>query len=268
MPEFSICVNVDSRPENSQNREMFNGCVDRDFLVEGLVNKRRLFDGLDFELVCFLDEHETVDEKTLAAMRKLCDTLIIRKHNKGFEDQSNFAAFNDLNYLTALFAGRGKYLFHFDGDVAAFAPDNSAVKEIVGMLDTYDYISYPSMWSPNPVDDPSFGGKYWCSTRFFACKRSTLNFHEILKCQLDYNYWKDTYPVPRLCHWTEHLISSISWHKGKGVYYPPIDFNKFILFTWGSYEKYTLMRLNNQTFEETKNWVMTKNYHYPCDLTI
>jgi hypothetical protein len=66
MPEFSICVNVDSRPENSQNREMFNGCVDRDFLVEGLVNKRRLFEGLDFELVCFLDEHEPVDEKNIS----------------------------------------------------------------------------------------------------------------------------------------------------------------------------------------------------------
>lgn len=268
MPLISVCVNVDSRSENYQNQEMFKGVVSRDFLVDGLINKRKLFEGFDFELICFLDEHEPIDEKTIAHMRELCDTLIIRKHNKDFEDQKNFAAFNDLNYLTCLWAARGSYIFHFDGDVAAFTINQEPINYFLNLLEHHDYISYPSMWSPNPVDDPSFGGKYWCSTRFFCCKRSTLDFSEILKCQLDYDYWKETYPVPRLCHWLEHLTSSIAWHKGKGVYYPPIDFNRFILFTWGTYDKYILQRLNSQTFEEVRDWVRTKDYHYPCDLTI
>jgi len=139
---------------------------------------------------------------------------------------------------------------------------------MIKWLDDYDYISYPSYWSPNPVDDASFGGKYWVSTRFFCCKRSTLDFGEILKCQLDYDYWKETYPVPRLCHWTEHILSSISWNKGKGVFYPPLQFEKFILFTWENYHQYTLQRLNTQTFEEVYEWVCSKHFHYPNNLTI
>jgi len=266
--EVSVVINVDTRPENSQNKEMFRGVVDRDFLVEGVYNKVKLFEGFEKEIIVFVDEHEPIDEKTLAAMRKLCDTLVIRKHNKKFEDTDDFAAFNDLNYLQGLFQARGKYIFHFDGDVVAFTESPQQIREYMELLETYDYVSYPSLWSPNPVSDDSFGGKYWVSTRFFCCKRSTLDFSEILKCQLDYDYWKSTYPVPRLCHWTEHLLSSISWHKGKGVYYPPVQFDKFILYTWERYEKYLLQRLNTQTFEEVNNWVCSKEYHYPCNLTI
>jgi len=268
MLEVSVVVNVDSRPENGTNKEMFKGVVNRDFLVDGLINKRNLFKGFDFELICFLDEHEPVDDKTISHMREVCDTLIIRKHDKRFEDIDNFAAFNDLNYLQTLFHARGKYLWHFDGDVAAFTESPEPIKEYHALLEQYDYVSYPSIWSPNPVEDASFGGKYWVSTRFFCCKRSTLNLGEILKCQLDYDYWKTTYPVPRLCHWTEHILSSISWNIGKGVYYPPLNFERFILYTWNNYEKYILQRLNNQTFEEVNAWVCSKDFHYPNDLSI
>lgn len=265
---ISVVVNIDSRQENDTNKEMFNGCVSRDFLIDGLINKRNLFKGFDFELITFLDEHEKVDEKTISSMRSISDTLIIRKHNKSFEDNDNFPAFNDLNYLNALSLARGKYIFHFDGDVAAFTESKEPIQEYINLLENYDYVSYPSHWSPNPVEDASFGGKYWVSTRFFCCKRNTINISEILKCQLDYDYWKKTYPVPRLCHWTEHLLSSIAWNKGKGVYYPPLNFERFILFTWENYHQYTLQRLNNQSFEEVNAWVTSKTFHYPNNLSI
>jgi len=268
MPLISCIINVDTRPENDHNKEMFNGCVSRDFLYDGVKNKRNLFKGFDAEFICFLDEHEPLTEKEVAELRSVCDTLIIRKHNKRFEGQENFSAFNDLNYLAAISQARGKYLFHFDADVAAFTISPDPIQEQIDLLEKYDYVSYPSLWSPNPVDDESFGGKYWVSTRYFCCKRETINISEVLKCQLDYDYWKETYPVPRLCHWTEHILSSISHHKGKGVYYPPLDVGRFILFTWENYHQYTLQRLNNQTFEEVNNWVCKNHYHYPCNLTI
>lgn len=267
MLECSVIINVDSRPERDSNENMFNGVVNRDFMYEGIINKRNLFKGFDAEFIVFVDEHEPLTEKELHDLKEVSDTLIIRKHDKRFEDITEFAAFNDLNFLQGLFQARGKYVFHFDGDVAAFTISPEPIREMINWLEQYDYVSYPSMWSPNPVDDASFGGKYWASTRFFCCKRSTLDFSELLKCQLDYEYWKTTYPVPRLCHWLEHLLSSIAWTKGKGVFYPPIQFEKFILFTWSNYQKYTLQRLNNQTFEEVNNWVCSKDYHYPCDLT-
>lgn len=268
MLDISICINVDTRHEREQNQEMFRGVVSRDFLYEGVINKKNLFKGFNTEVILFIDEHEPLDEKMIANVREVADVLVIRKHNKKFEDNENFPAFNDINYLNCLSLARGRYIFHFDGDVAAFTNSPEHIQKHIDLLEQYDYVSYPSMWSPDPIDDSSFGGKYWCSTRFFCCKRRTLDFSEILKCQLDYDYWKETYPVPRLCHWVEHLLSSISHTKGKGVYYPPIDFDNFILFTWENYHKYTLQRLNNQTFEEVRDWVKSKHYHYPCNLTI
>jgi hypothetical protein len=268
MSYLSVVINVDTRQENLTNQQMFNGVVSRDFLAEGVINKRKLFDGFDAEFIVFVDEHEPLSETELSELKKVSDTLIIRKHNKRFEDIEQFAAFNDLNYLQALFQTRGEYIFHFDADVAAFAISKEPIQEMINQLENVDYISYPSLWSPNPVEDASFGGRYWVSTRYFCCKRSTINFSEILKCQLDYDYWKETYPVPRLCHWTEHLLSSIAWNKGKGVYYPPVRFDKFILFTWENYHKGTLPMLNNKTFEEVNNWVCSKVFHYPNNLTI
>jgi len=265
MPLISCIVNVDSRPENDTNREMFRGVVSRDFLVDGLINKRNLFKGFDFELICFLDLHEEVEEKTISHMRELCDTLIIRKHNKSFEDIQEFPAFNDLNYLQGLFHARGKYIFHFDGDIAAFTDSPEPIKEYIELLEKYDFVSYPSGWSPNPVIDDSFQGIFWISTRFFCCKRSTLDFTELMKCQLDYDYWKEKYPRARLCHWLEHLLHDCTENR---VFYPPLNFERFILFTWENYHQYTLQRLNNQPFEEVNNWVCSKIYHYPNNLTI
>lgn len=263
---ISVVINVDTRPENSTNHEMFNGVVDRDFLCDGVLNKRNFFKGFDAEYIVFVDEHEPLTEIQLAELRIVSDVLIIRKHNKFFEEQKEFPAFNDINYLTALFAARGTYVFHFDGDVAAFTSSEQPIHDILTSLEVVDYVSYPSWWSPNPTHDESFGGKYWCSTRFFACKRATLDFGELLKCQLDYDYWKATYPVPRLCHWSEHTISSIAWNKGKGVVYPPMELDRYAIFTWDTYDKYLLNRLNHQPYNEVKDWINQRGIHYPNNL--
>jgi len=265
MPEISCVINVDSRKENDTNEKMFNGVVSRDFLVDNVINKKKLFEGFDAEFIVFLDLHEDVSEETISHMRELADTLIIRKHNKEFEDNKNFAAFNDLNYLQALFCARGKYIFHFDGDVSAFTISPEPIREYINLLDKYGFVSYPSLWSPNPVVDDSFQGVFWVSTRFFCCKRKSLDFTELMKCQLDYDYWKENYPRARLCHWLEHILH---YTKDNCVYYPEVEFNRFILFTWHNYEKYTLQRLNNQTFEEVNKWVCSKQFGYPNDLFI
>ena len=264
MIDISICVNVDTRKESETNQKMFSGVVSRDFLTHGLINKKKLFEGFRTELICFVDEHEPLDEKTVMEMKSICDTLIIRKHNKSFEYQEDFSAFNDFNYISCLTQARGRFIFHFDGDVAAFTSSPEPIKEILNKLEEVPFVSYPSYWSPNPVDDPTFQGHYWVSTRFFACKRSSLDFTEIIKCQLDYDYWKEKYPRARLCHWLEHLLCKTP----SDVYYPPLEFEKFILFTWENYHKYTLQRLNNQSFEEVYNWVCSKSFGYPNNLTI
>lgn len=263
--KISCVINVDSRPETEESNSMFNGVVNRDFLVGGLINKIDFFKGFDTEFIVFLDEHQNVDEETISIMRKYADVLIIRKHNKRFEDIENFPAFNDFNYLNALFCARGKYIFHFDGDEAAFTSSPEPIQEYIDLLEKYDFVSYPYFTSPYPVKDDSWNGKFWASTRFFCCKRSTLNFGELIKCQLDYDYWRTTYPMPKLCHWLEHILASMATN---GVFYPPVDFDRIIIFTWQNYHTYTYQRLNSQTFEQVRDWVRTKHFHYPNNLKI
>lgn len=252
---LSIVINVDTRQERQEQTGMFSGVVDRDFLDEGIHNKKKFFEGFDFETIVFLDLHEDIDEKQWDYLRKEVDTLVIRKHNKKFQDQTEYPAFNDLNYLNALSMARGDYIFHFDGDCAAFTSSPEPIESILNLLEVYDYVSYPSHWSPNPVVDESFAGNYWVSTRFFACKRETLDFTEIMKCQLDYDYWRTKYPRTRLCHWTEHILQSISKN---GVYYPPIEADKYLIFVWETYEKWTLRRLNDLPYEDVLKWVTSR----------
>ena len=265
MPYLSIVINVDTRPERNASEKMFNGVVDRDFLTDGVFNKIKFFDGFDKEVILYCDEHEPIDEKTLDYMRSMADTLIIRKHNKSFEDNPDYAGFNDMNYIQALAQARGKYVFHFDGDIAAFTSSMQPIHELIDLLETYDYVSYPSHWSPLPVIDNSFDHT-WVSTRFFCCKRSTLDIGEILKCQLDYDYLFETYPAARKCHWVEHILGLIAKYKGNGVYYPKMEIDKWALCTWGSYEKYTLRRLNEMPYEGIIDFVKNHPIVYPNDI--
>lgn len=267
MLEISCVINVDTRTERENNEQMFKGVVSRDFIIDGLINKRNLLKGFDFELICFLDLHEEVDERTIAHMRGLCDTLIIRKHDKRFEDNDNYSGFNDLNYISALIQARGKYVWHMDGDVAAFTISPGPIREYLNLLEQYDYISYPSLFSPAPDHNDNYN-YWWVSTRSFICKRSTLDFGEIIKCQLDYDYMFNKYPASVRNHWLEHVFGVTAKFNGKGVFYPPVQFDRFILYTWNNYHKYTLQRLNNQTFEEVNNWVCSKPFFYPNNLEI
>jgi hypothetical protein len=266
MPLISVVINVDTRPVRTEQTGMFSGVVSRDFLTDGIYNKIKFFQGFDKEVIVFVDEHEPLDEVTEKYLRSIVDTLVIRKHNKKFEDREDFAAFNDFNYISALAQARGKYVFHFDGDIAAFTPSQEPIQEMLLMLEHFDYVSYPSYWSPNPVHDESFD-HWWVSTRFFCCKRSTLDFTEIIKCQLDYDYMFSKYPAKRACHWLEHALGLIAKYKGRGVFYPKIEIDKWLLFCWENYDSYALRRLNEQSYEEVREWVLKMGgLFYPNNL--
>jgi hypothetical protein len=66
----------------------------------------------------------------------------------------------------------------------------------------------------------------------------------------------------------EHWLALISKYSGKGVYYPPIDDSKCLIFTFGSYEKWTLRRLNEMSYEEIVKWVELRGIHYPVDINV
>ena len=259
MKKVSIVINCDTRTEKNNQDGLFSGVVNTDFLSDGIHNKLLFFKGFETELVVVVDEHNPIPEKELEYLRKICDTLIIKKHRE-------FPGFNDINYFTGLAACTGDIIAHFDQDSAAFTSSPESVQRLINLLDTYDYVSYPSSVSPNPVIDPSFNF-FWASTRFFMCKRETLDFSELIKCR-DYEYYIKTYNPSRVHPWTEHWLSAISMKKGGKVFYPPMDLNQLAIFSWGSYTRFTLMRLNELPYEKVREFIFSKGgIHYPCDVS-
>ena len=257
---ISIVINCDTRKgfqeESTQMEKMFDGCRSEDFLIDGLLNKQKFFEGFETETILFIDEHEPVPQHIYEKLKEITTTLVIRKHT----DEPNQ---NDFSYISALSLARGEYVAHFDQDCVAFTRDDKPILGLLRLLDDYKYVSYPSYWSPSAVHDDSFN-YMWCSTRFFMCKRDTLDFTEIIKCQRNYEYYIEKYQPSRVCHWAEHILAMVA---GKSVYYPPIDYANYVVFCWGRYNKGTLQKLNNMSYDEVCGYVNSKGgVHYPCDI--
>lgn len=258
--KISIVINCDTRPpRDTFGGSNLMGVVNRDFLIDGVLNKKKFFEGFDTETILFIDEHERIDNETLDRLREITDTIVIRKHTE-------WNLYNDDYYIQALEMARGDYIFHFDQDTAAFTCASGWIQYLIDLLDRYDYVSYPSHWTPIAITDDSFD-YVWASTRFFCCKRETLDFTELRKCLGDYDYAYATYPASRKCGWTEHYLGLIAKYKGKGVYYPHINYDQYMVFCWANYRSGLLKELNNMPYEEVKMFVLNRGgIHYPNDV--
>lgn len=253
---ISIVINCDTRPQKNEQTGLFGGVCNEDFLTDGIFNKIKFFDGFDIETIVFIDEHLPVSEKTLEYLRSICDTVVVRKH-------TSENSFNDYNYLSALSLARCEYIAHFDQDVAAFTYSKESVQSLIDLLEKYKFVSYPSIWSPNAVEDASFGGRMWASTRFFMCKRETLKFDVLRNCIEEPEWAYKTFgDVPRRCNWLEHFLTLTN---NNSVYYPPIQTENFTIFTWERYETYTLRRLNELPYEEIYKWHDSHPIFYPAN---
>ena len=256
--KISIVINCDTRPEKGTADGLFSGTSNEDYLTDGVFNKINLFKGFDIETILFIDEHLPVTENTLEYIRSIVDTVIIRKH-------TNENSFNDYNYISALSLARGEIVCHADQDTACFTSGKEYIEELINYLDKYKFVSYPSHWSPRAVDDPSFGNRTWASTRFFMCKRKTLMFDILRGCIEEPEWAYATFgDSQRRCNWLEHFLTLSN---GDSCYYPPIELDKGAIFSWGSYEKYTLRRLNELSYEDVVKWVTGQGgIQYPVDV--
>jgi hypothetical protein len=256
---ISLIINCDTRPERNNDNGLFNGVVDRDFLTDGILNKQLFFKGFDIETIVFIDKIEEIPTETLDYLYQICTTVVVRKHTE--ENK-----FNDNNYVSALSLARGEIICHVDQDVNLFTNYKESVQGMINLLDNYDYVCYPSHWSPNPTHDPRYD-YYWASTRFFFCKRETLDITEIKKCLSDSDYLYGKYPASVRTPWTEHICALISKYTGKGVFYPPIEMDKRIVFTWSSYKKGVIKKLNESSYDDVKKYVEEcGNIQYPVDI--
>ena len=260
MPYLSIVINCDTRPENyTFGGENLKGCVSEDYLTDGVYNKIKFFDGFDYkEVIVYIDEHDPIKDDVLKYIRSLADTVIVRKH-------TNEANFNCWNYLRSLQLASGEIVCKIDMDTACFTSSPEPIHQMIRALDVASFVSYPSWWSPKPVDDPSFGSRTWASTRFFMCKREALKFEELKNCIIEPEWGYKKYgDSPRRVNWLEHFLTLTN---NDSCVYPPMDINRYAIFSWATYDKYILKRLNEMPYEQVKDFINSKGgVQYPCDI--
>lgn len=262
MPYLSVCINADTRDgfleESTTMGSMFSGCRSEDFLIDGVLNKIKFFEGFDKEIILHIDKHNPIPEHVMAKLQEIVDVLLIRNHT---EEHS----FNDWNYLRCLGLAKGTLVCHVDQDTACFTSGKEYVKELIKNIDDYAFVSYPSHWTPRAVHDESFGRRTWASTRFFICQRESLKLDEIANCINEPEWGYEKYgDSPRRCNWTEHFLTLVN---SNSCFYPPIELHKGAIFNWSAYKKGTLNLLNNIPYEEVKQWILHRGgIQYPVDV--
>ena len=247
---ISVIINTDTRPARGEHAGLFHGTVSRDYLVDGLLNKKKFFEGFDCEFIVYIDEHQRVDALTLDTLREHCQTIVLSRHSKHYRGIDPFNAFNDVNYLRALSMARGNIICHFDQDVAAFTSSPHEISSLINMVvgGQYKFVSLPSPCSPHPVDDASFQNKWWASTRFFICERDSIDLTALEHAIREPQWAYQTYGFPpRQCPWTEHFLGLMN---GFSVYYPPVTLDTWAAFPWAKYEQGALAKLNALPYGE------------------
>jgi len=253
---ISIVLNADTRPVDLEFQGLTKGPRSRDFISRSaLENKRKFFEGFDIEMIVHLDEHEPLSHEQYDVLHELCDAVVVRKHTRHYRDCDPFNGFNDINYLQALSMARGSYVAHFDQDMMAFAKDKSAVQMMMAEVDSgrYKFICNPSVNTPHPCHAPEYVGKFWASTRFFFCKRESLDLgaleHAIREPQWLYeNYGRP----PRENNWTEGFLGVLSNYS---VLYPKPEIDSWAIFPWMKYVDGTIDRLSTMPYGQVASLI-------------
>lgn len=257
--KISLVINIDNRPVNHKFTGVnLGGCVDDDFIIDGILNKQKFLYGFEYETIIHLDKHTDVSYETIQKLQEISDTLIVRKHTSEH-------GFNCNNYIRALEAASGDTIIHFDADTVAFSSSYDETKKYIDLLNNHTVVSYPHWFSPNPDVNDNYD-YWWASTRMFMCKRETLDLSEIKKCLSDNDYMYSTYPASVRNPWFEHSLGLLAKYRGNGVFYPPLDYSETIVFSWGSYESGLLKKLNNMSYQEVAEWQKSHPMYFPNDV--
>lgn len=271
----SIVINVDTRPgfmkDCMVSELQMEGVRSLDFLTEGVLNKIQFFSEFEKEVILYIDVHDPLPaetEKCVMDMHKegLIDTLIFNRHNETKEGIF-YPKWNDMNFLNAIALARCEYVAHFDGDVAAFRSNPQVIEQFKDWVNSrYKYVSYQSQWSPSPDCDRNWD-YYWASTRFFFCRRESIDYSEIVRCLDSDDYLYSTYGEKyRRVPWLEHILGILAGPSK--VYYPKVDPFNFLIFAWSRYYSGILSKLNRMSYGDVYKYIVNScgGMSYPCDV--
>lgn len=246
---LGILINADTRP-GVADKETFigrfgegslQGARSYDFLIDGVEAWSRYFRGVDHEITVVVDEVEPLPNKIRDQIP--ADRVVVTKFRK------DIPRFNDHLYLYSLQEMKGyEHLVHADFDCVGFrSKDSSIVHQYFEWLDSgqYKFICQPTplTYEEHQMDH--------ASTRFFICRNESLDIPELCRL-LDDSYKAKKHPGIHLpC--LEHIIGA---EAGKGlVYYPPLNLNDHVIFSWVKYHSGLLRGLNQLEYNDVREYV-------------
>jgi hypothetical protein len=247
---ISVIINADTRQGYLADKSTvgdfgpgsLEGVRSVDFLLDGIENKMRFFDGYDKRCVLYIDQHEIMSDELFAKVSNLVNSygndsiLVVKPH-----DRVKYK-WNDRIYIEAFKYTKPGYTVHVDTDCSLYKRDDcNIVEQYFKWLDEgYKYVCQP--WDRLGDD------MYWASTRFFICKTETLDQPLIEKSVFINPLMGKHNP----CY--EHTIGILA---GEGnVLYPPRDDDNYMIFCWARYFSGLIKHLNNKPYNEVKDYIL------------
>lgn len=273
---IGIVINADTRlgwDRDSSKCEMGMGCRSADFMLDGVLNKINFFRGYDVDVTVYVDVHCELDHDTYSKLlnmffnRKI-HNLVLNRHMNRFMGQP-IRQLQCTMYLNAFMMSRGYYIAHFDADAGAFRRDDcDIIERWMDWIDSgkYKYISYACDDSPNPCQPDGYE-YYWPSTRFFFCRRDQINFEQIRYCFND-AIWVEAHGgnKHRYPNCMEQILGFLAGPEK--IYYPPKEFNQYMIFTWHTYYNGTARILDAMPYDKVHDHIMNEcgGICGPCDV--
>ncbi len=247
---ISVVINADTRQGylngssyiGEYGEGSLQGVRSFELLTLGLRNKLKFFDGYDIQCIFFIDEHLSLPDKLFMEIDEIVKScgnhskLICKPHNR------TNRKWNDYLYIEALKMAEGDYIVHFDNDTSCYNKEGSGIVEkyFKWLDEGYKYICQP--W------DGKGDAMYWASTRFFICKKETIDW-PLIETNLLIN--------PLMDKNNPCLEQTIGILAGDGkVLYPEREDDDYMIFCWSRYIKGTLEKLDKMTYEEVKNYIV------------
>ena len=247
---ISVVINADNRAgylnDSSKIGEFEvgqpNGTRSVDFLTWGLKNKINYFRGYDIQCVFFLDEHLPIHDKLFMEINEIVkscgnNSKFICKPN----DRSSYR-WNDMLYIEALKLAEGTFVCHMDNDTTLYRKEGSDIVEkyFKWLNEGYKYICQP--W------DKTGSEMVHASTRFFICKKETLDFPLIEKSIMI---------NPLMGKLNPCLEFTLGHLAGDGkVLYPEREDSEYVIFCWSRYFKGTLEKLSKMPYGEVRDYIL------------
>jgi len=246
---ISVVINADTRKgylHSARGEEWGNkslhGVRSVDFLLEGVRQKMDFFRGYDTQCLLYVDQHEALSYGLIAEIDELIGSygnnskFILKQHDR------TKPRWNDYLYLEALRLADGDYIAHFDQDCNAYRTDECDIirRYLLWLNNQYKFICQPTDMTKEAH------GMWWASTRFFICKKETLNFDEI-----ESNLTTPVRGKHTPCF--EHVISVLN---DESVCYPPREDEQYCIFSWATYNSGTIKKLNEMSYADVKKYVL------------